>query len=62
MLELKKGTEILAAIGGIDSLDEAWTLFREKMSESELAKLEKITTGEALLKIANSIASVSRTA
>ncbi len=56
MLELEKGTEILADIGGIDNVDEAWSLFREKMSEAELAKLEKITTEEALLKIANAIA------
>ncbi|MBD3858004.1 MAG: phosphoenolpyruvate carboxykinase (GTP) [Acidobacteria bacterium] len=56
MLELEKGTEILADIGGIDNVDEAWSLFREKMSEAELAKLEKITTEGALLKIANSIA------
>jgi len=56
MLELEKGTEILADIGGIDNVDEAWSLFREKMNEGELAKLEKITTEDALLKIANSIA------
>ena len=56
MLELRKGTEILADIGGIDNLDEAWELFRAKMTDDEIAKLEKITTGEALLKIANSIA------
>ena len=56
MLELEKGTEILVDIGGIDNLDEARALFREKMSEGELAKLEKITTEAALLKIANSIA------
>ena len=56
MLELKKGTEILADIGGVDNLDRAWALFKEKMTAGELAKLEKITTSDALLKIANSIA------
>jgi len=56
MLELQKGTEILADIGGIESLSDAWALFREKMDGGELAKLEKITTEDALLKIANSIA------
>jgi phosphoenolpyruvate carboxykinase (GTP) len=56
MLELKKGTEILADVGGIETIDQAWALFREKMTEPELAKLEKITTEEALLKIANAVA------
>ena len=56
MLELKKGIEILARIGGIDSLDEAKALFAEKMNDAERAKLDKITTEDALIKIANSIA------
>ena len=56
MLELDKGTEILVNIGGIETIEDAWALFREKMDDNELAKLEKITTEKALLKIANSIA------
>ena len=48
MLELEKGTEILADIGGIDNLDDARALFKEKMSDGELAKLEQITTEDAL--------------
>ena len=56
MLELEKGTEILVDLGGIDNLDDARALFREKMSDDELAKIEKITTEAALLKIANAIA------
>ena len=56
MLELGKGTEILVNIGGIETIEDAWTLFRSKMADTELAKLEKITTEKALLKIANSIA------
>ncbi len=55
MLELKKGTEILGDLGGIADMDGAKALFRKKMSDGELAKLEKITTEDALLKIANSI-------
>ena len=55
MLELKKGVEILAHIGGINSMDEAKAVFAEKMSDAERAKLEKITTEDALIKIANSI-------
>ncbi|MEE4271959.1 MAG: phosphoenolpyruvate carboxykinase (GTP) [Thermoanaerobaculales bacterium] len=56
MLELGKGTEILADLGGIETIEDAWELFRSKMGVTELAKLEKITTDKALLKIANSIA------
>jgi phosphoenolpyruvate carboxykinase (GTP) len=56
MLELGKGTEILAHLGGIETIEDAWELFRKKMGATELAKLEKITTEKALLKIANSIA------
>jgi phosphoenolpyruvate carboxykinase (GTP) len=55
MLELEKGTEILADIGGVDTVETAWALFRETMNGSELAKLERIATEAALLKIANSI-------
>jgi phosphoenolpyruvate carboxykinase (GTP) len=55
MLELKKGVEILAHIGGINSMDEAKAVFAEKMSDAERAKLSKITTEDALIKIANSI-------
>ena len=56
MLELDKGTEILLNIGGIETIEDAWALFRSRMAETELAKLKKITTEKALLKIANSIA------
>ena len=55
MLELKKGIDILASVGGIGSLDEAKTLFEVKCDQENLAKLEKITNEEALLKIANAI-------
>ena len=56
MLELGKGTEILAHIGKVETIEEAWKLFRDKMGDVELAKLEKIKTENALLKIANAIA------
>ena len=55
MLELKKGIDILAGVGGIRSLDEANALFKVKCDQGNLAKLEKITNEEALLKIANAI-------
>jgi phosphoenolpyruvate carboxykinase (GTP) len=55
MLELKKGIDILAEVGGIRSLDEARALFRVKCDQENLAKLDRITNEEAILKIANAI-------
>ncbi len=55
MLELKKGIDILAEIGGINTLDEAKSLFELRCDQEDVAKLSKITNEEALLKIANAI-------
>jgi phosphoenolpyruvate carboxykinase (GTP) len=55
MLELKKGMDILAEIGGIHTLDEARALFEAKCDRENVAKLSKIADEEALLKIANAI-------
>jgi phosphoenolpyruvate carboxykinase (GTP) len=55
MLELGKGIDILAAIGGTHTLDEAKALFKVKCDQENVAKLSKITNEEALLKIANAI-------
>jgi phosphoenolpyruvate carboxykinase (GTP) len=55
MLELKKGFDILAEIGGINTLTEAKAIFEAKCDQENLAKLSKITNEEALLKIANAI-------
>ena len=56
MLELKKGIDILSEIGAIKTLDEAKAVFEQKCDRENLAKLNKITNDEALLKIANAIA------
>jgi len=56
MLELKKGVDILAAVGGIKSIDEARALFEKQLDAENLAKLNKIKTEEALIKVANAIA------
>ncbi len=56
MLQLKKGIDILAAVGGIKTLNEAIALFETRCDAEELAKLSKIRNEEALLKIANAIA------
>ena len=55
MLELKKGPDILAGVGGISTLDEAKALFEARCDWENLAKLERITNEGALLKIANAI-------
>lgn len=56
MLELKRGVDILTEVGGIKTIDEARKLFKEKLDEKHLARLNKIKTEDALLKIANAIA------
>ncbi|MDY6878277.1 MAG: phosphoenolpyruvate carboxykinase (GTP) [Chloroflexota bacterium] len=55
MLDLKKGVDILAEIGGISALDEAKSLFETRCDRENAAKLDQITNIEALLKIANAI-------
>jgi len=56
MLELKKGTDILSAIGGVKSEDEANSIFKDMMDKANLAKLDKIKNTEVRMKIANAIA------
>ncbi|HEC34288.1 MAG TPA: phosphoenolpyruvate carboxykinase (GTP) [Chloroflexi bacterium] len=55
MLELKKGFDILAQIGGINTSYEARALFEARCDQETVAKLSRITNEEALLKIANAI-------
>ena len=55
MLKLKNGVDILSEVGGIKSIDAARKLFAEKLDADSLAKLEKIRTEDALLKIANAL-------
>ncbi len=56
MLELKKGDDILAIVGGIKNKEEAEDLFAKTLTKENLDKLSKIKNEEALLKIANAIA------
>jgi phosphoenolpyruvate carboxykinase (GTP) len=56
MLELKKGVDILAVVGGIKTIDEARTLLKTKLDDKNREKLAKITNENALLKIANALA------
>jgi len=55
VLELNKGVDILTDLGGVKSADEARNVFRETMDPENLAKIEKIKNGDALVKIANAI-------
>jgi phosphoenolpyruvate carboxykinase (GTP) len=55
MLELKKGVDILSAVGAIDTIEAARSLFEEKLDSANLEKLSKIKNEEALQKVANAI-------
>jgi phosphoenolpyruvate carboxykinase (GTP) len=55
MLELNKGDEILAVVGGITTIAEAKNVFTENLDEINNKKLARIKNEEALIKIANTI-------
>lgn len=55
MLELNKGSDILAKVGEITSLAEAQALIQDKLDEANLEKLSLITNPDALIKIANAV-------
>ena len=55
MLELSKGSDILAVVGGISSLAEAQNVLSDNLDEANLKKLSVITNADALIKIANAI-------
>ncbi len=55
MLELRKGNDILAELGGVSTISDALDLIKSKMDAGNQAKLEAIRNEEALIKIANAI-------
>ena len=55
MLEEKKGIDIVVEIGGITSYDAAMKLFKERLDEVHLSRIEQIKHPEVILKIANAI-------
>jgi len=55
MLQLREGVDILTQIGGIHTLDEAKTLFRDRCDADTAEKLGRIKNEDALLRIANAI-------
>jgi phosphoenolpyruvate carboxykinase (GTP) len=56
MLELKKGAEILAVVGGITTITGAQKVFAENLDAVNSKKLALIKNEEALIKVANAIA------
>ncbi len=56
MLKLREGNDILEAIGGIHTAEEADALFEKNLSEEQLSRLNRISNEEARLRIANAIA------
>ncbi len=56
MLEMKKGEDILAAVGNVPDIQAARDIFSEKLDDSNQKKLARISNEDALLKIANAIA------
>ena len=55
MLELKKGEDILAVVGGVTDLAQARKVFAAKLDDINLQKLSLIQNEEALIKVANTI-------
>jgi len=56
MLELKKGDEILAVVGGISSIDKARDVIAQKLDDANQKKLSIVKNEDALIKISNAIA------
>ncbi len=59
MLELKKGVDILEAVGAVTTIAAARTLLATKLDSENQGKLAKIANESALLKIANALAMCS---
>ncbi len=55
MLDLKKGDEILAVVGGVKNIHDAKQVIAEKIDAHNQKKLALIKNEEALIKIANTI-------
>lgn len=55
MLELRKGIDILVEVGGVRNVDEARKVFAGRMDDPNRAKMGKISTPDALIKVANAI-------
>ncbi len=58
MLKLEEGVDILSAIGGIHTRDEAETLFEDRCDNEQRKKLSRIGNQKARLRIANAISMI----
>ena len=56
MLELNKGVDILAEVGGVRTIDEASRVIEKNLDAKNLEKLSVIKNEQAIIKIANAIA------
>jgi phosphoenolpyruvate carboxykinase (GTP) len=56
MFQKNKGIDIVVEIGGITTFQKAMQLFANKLDETNLSRIKKITHPEVVIKIANSIA------
>jgi len=56
MMKKKEGIDIVTEIGGIKTVEESRQLFKEKLNEENLSRIDRIKNSDALLKIANAIA------
>ena len=56
MLELNKGDDILAVVGGITTFSDAMQVIDKNVDAANKEKLSKVKNEEALIKIANAIA------
>ncbi len=53
MLELKKGDDILLTVGGVNTVEEALEVLKEKTDTANFEKISKIKNADALVRIAN---------
>ena len=55
MLELRKGIDILAEVGGLSSVPEAITFLESRLDSVQMTKIRSIRTEDAVLRIANAV-------
>jgi phosphoenolpyruvate carboxykinase (GTP) len=56
VLHIKEGTDIVAKIGGISTIDQAMKLFEAKTDAANLSKIKRIANADVLIRIANAAA------
>jgi phosphoenolpyruvate carboxykinase (GTP) len=56
MFQKHQGIDIVMEVGGITTFQEAMQLFENKLDETNLSRIQKITHTDVVIKIANSIA------